>query len=123
METTMNLFRTAIAAVTVAAGLVAANAAAAYERWLDIVNVGDSAIYSVFATHVDDSDYGRDLLGDYVIPVGDAFRVEPDVNNGYCRFDLLITYETGEEVALWGVNLCEATTLYTDGYGWDVDYI
>jgi hypothetical protein len=123
METTMNLFRTTIAAMTVATGLVAANAASAYERWIDVVNLGDTPIAEVRISHVDDPNYGRDLTGRYVIPVGDVMRVEPDINNGYCRFDILIEFVGGEEVTLWRVNLCEATTLYTDGYGWDVDYI
>lgn len=120
---TMNLFRTAIAAATLTASLVAANTASAYQRWVDIVNSGNSAIYSVFITHVDDRSYGRDLLGEYMIPAGYEMRVEPDVNNGYCRFDVLVTYETGQELMLWGVNLCEATRIYTDGRNYDVDYI
>jgi hypothetical protein len=117
METTMTFFRTTIAAAAVLTGMFAANAASAYEHWIDIVNNGNSAIYSVFITNVADSRYGRDLLGDYVIPAGYQQRLEPDFNNGYCRFDVLITYETGEEVKLWGVNLCEATSITTDGYG------
>ena len=119
----MNLFRNTIAAVALTAGLVAANAASAFERWVDIVNSGNSAIYSVFITNVDDRSYGRDLLGNYMIPAGYEMRVEPEVNNGYCRFDVLITYETGQEITLWGVNLCEATTIYTNGRNFDVDYI
>jgi hypothetical protein len=123
MEMTMTLFRNTIAAVAVTAGLFAANTAFAFERWVDIVNNGSASIYSVHITNVDDRSYGRDLLGDYMIPAGYEMRIEPDINNGYCRFDVLVTYETGHEVTMWGVNLCEATTIYTDGYGWDVDYI
>jgi hypothetical protein len=123
MEMIMTLLRTTIAAVAVTAGVLSANVASAFERWIDVVNSGSSAIYSVYITNVDDRSYGRDLLGNYMIPAGYEMRVEPDVHNGYCRFDMLITYETGEEVTLWGVNLCEATTIYTDVYGWDVDYI
>ena len=123
MEMTMTMFRSTIAAVAVTAGLFAANTASAFERWVDVVNNGSSAIYSVFITNVDDRSYGRDLLGNYMIPAGYQQRLEPDINNGYCRFDVLITYETGHEVAMWGVNLCEMTTIYTDGYNWDADYI
>jgi len=123
MEMTMSLIRNTIAAVAVAAGLFAANTASALERWVDIVNNGYSAIYSVHITNVDDRRYGRDLLGNYTIPAGYQQRVEPDYNNGYCRFDVLVTYETGEEVAMWGINLCEVTTIYTDGYNWNVVYI
>ena len=123
MEMTMTMFRSTIAAVAVTAGLFAANTASAFERWVDVVNNGGSAIYSVYITNVDDRSYGRDLLGNYMIPAGYQQRLEPDYNNGYCRFDVLITYETGHEVAMWGVNLCEMTTIYTDGYNWDADYI
>ena len=119
----MSLFRNTIAAVALTAGLVAANAAAAFERWVDIVNSGNVAIYSVHITNVDDRSYGRDLLGGYVIPAGYEMRVEPDANAGYCRFDLLITYETGQELKLWGVNLCEATRINTDGRDFDIAYI
>jgi hypothetical protein len=48
-------------------------------------------------------------------------RVEPDVNNGYCRFDVLVTYETGAELRLWGVNLCETTRIYASE--WNISYI
>jgi hypothetical protein len=123
MEMTMTMIRNTIAAVAVTAGLFAANTASAFQRWVDVVNNGGSAIYSVYITNVDDRSYGRDLLGNYMIPAGYEMRVEPDLSNGYCRFDVLVTYETGQEVTLWGVNLCEATTIYTDGYNWDVDYI
>ena len=76
MEMTMTLFRTTIAAVAVAAGLFAANTASAFERWVDIVNTGNSAIYSVHITNVDDRSYGRDLLGDHDDPgrLSDARR-------------------------------------------------
>lgn len=113
----MTFFRTTIAAAAIVTGMFAANAASAYERWIDVVNNGNSAIYSVFISNVADSRYGRDLLGNYTIPAGYQSRVEPDLSNGYCRFDVLITYETGQEVKLWGVNLCEATRIETDGYG------
>ena len=119
----MTFFRTSIAAAALAAAAFAANTASAYERWIDVKNNGNSAIYSVFITNVDDRSYGRDLLGEYVIPSGYEMRVEPDFNKGYCRFDVLIKYETGEEVTLWGVNLCEATEIRTNGHRWDVDYI
>ena len=119
----MTMFRNTIAAVAVAAGVFSANAASAFERWVDIVNNGSVAMRSVFITNVDDRSYGRDLLGEYVIPAGYEMRVEPDVNNGYCRFDVLITFESGPDLTLWGVNLCEATTITADDYNWHIDYI
>jgi hypothetical protein len=117
----MNAFRTSLAAAFAAATVFAASAASAYERWVDIVNWGNSAIYSVEISNVDDPNYGRDLLGNYMIRPGDELRVEPDFPNGYCRFDMRITFETGRQVMLWGVNLCEATAIYADEHGYDVE--
>jgi hypothetical protein len=119
----MTMFRTMIAAVTIASGAFAANTASAFERWVDVVNNGSVAIRSVFITNVDDRSYGRDLLGEYVLPAGYQQRFEPDVNNGYCRFDILVTFEAGSDLTLWDVNLCEATTISVDDYHWDIDYI
>lgn len=119
----MNLLRTTIAAVALTAGLVAANAASAFERWVDIVNNGTTPIRSVFITNVDDPNYGHDLLGQYLIPAGYHMRVEPQIHDGYCRFDVLITFETGPDLKLWGVNLCEATTISMDDQEWRIDYI
>ena len=57
-----------------------------------------------------------------MIPPGDEMRVEPDVANGYCRFDVRLTYETGRQLMLWGgVNLCEATAIYADEHGYDIE--
>jgi hypothetical protein len=110
----MKIARNLFAAGLVLATALSANAAFAFQRWVDIVNEGASAIYSVHITHVDDRRFGRDLLGNYMIPAGYEMRVEPDINNGYCRFDVRITYETGYELTLWGVNLCEVTTILAD---------
>ena len=110
----MNAFRTLAVAAIAVAGVLSANAASAYQRWIDIVNEGSAAIYSVHITNVDDRSFGRDLLGTYMIPAGYEMRVEPDVNNGYCRFDVRITYETGHETTIWGANLCEATRIYAN---------
>jgi hypothetical protein len=122
-ETTMNLFRTAIAAAALASAALVANTASAFERWVYVVNEGYSSIYSVHITHVDDSGWGRDLLGSYLIRAGEEMLVEPDYHDGYCLFDVKITYETGRELILWDVNLCEALTIYTDGNYGDVEYI
>jgi hypothetical protein len=119
----MTALRTALAATVALAGVMTANSALAYERWVNIVNQGSSTIWSVQISHVDEPTYGPDLLGQYTIPAGSYATVEPAWNDGYCRFDVLITYDTGHELALWGVNLCEATAIYTDGSRYDIDYI
>lgn len=108
----MNMFRTTMAAAIAAATVLSANAAFAYERWIDIVNTSGAAVYSVYMTHVDQTSWGRDLLGNHVVPAGDVMRIEPDLHQGYCRFDIRVVYESGYEEIFPGVNLCEATRLY-----------
>lgn len=109
--------------LVVLAAITTATPACALERWIDVVNVGRSAIQSVLISNVDTPNFGQDLLGSYQIAPGNEMRVEPDVHSGYCRYDVLVTYETGEEVRLWDVNLCEATSIVVEESNWDVQYI
>ena len=69
-------------------------------------------------SHVDMARFGPDLLGNYVIAPGRAVRVEPVIHQGYCRFDVEATYETGQAVYVWGVNLCEAVAIRISDYGY-----
>ena len=88
------------------------------DRGVYVYNDGYAGIYSVYMSNVDVPDWrGGDLLGEYMIAPGDEFWVEPRNPNGYCRFDILITYETGEEVILWDVNICGGRQIVADE--WD----
>jgi hypothetical protein len=95
------------------------------QRWVDIVNHADQAIYYVRISNIDDPYYGEDVLGaDTIIEPHTAFRVEPPAHNGYCRFDILLTYQDGTELAVRDVNLCEATDIAAwDNGSFDVAYI
>jgi len=118
----MNLFRTTIAAVALTASLVAANAAAAYERWVNIHNVGDAAIVAVQVSDIGRDDWGPDILPG-VIPVGYYNEVDPPRTRGYCRFDIRLTYDDGSTSDIYDVNLCEAVDLVTDGYTYNLTTI
>ena len=54
----MTMFRNTIAAVAVTAGMFTANGAFAYERWIDIHNVGDSTLVAVQISDIDRTDWG-----------------------------------------------------------------
>jgi hypothetical protein len=114
----MNLFRTTTAFV-VAAGLAAANSASAYERWVDIHNVGNNTIVAVQISHIDTQSWGPDILPG-VIPVGSVGQVDPVNTQGYCRFDVRLSYDDGSTADIYDVNLCEALDLVTDGYTYEV---
>ena len=108
------IFTRMAAATVIATGLLSATAAQAYDRDVYIYNDGWDAIHSVYISHIDDGSWGRDLLGRYMISAGEGFYVEPRNHQGYCRFDVKITYETGEAVHLWGVNLCGGRQIVAD---------
>ena len=111
------LMITAAAAAMVA--MTSAGGASALERWVNISNTGSSAIWSVQITNIHDPRFrGPDLLGGSVIPPGYTATVEPYIVNGYCRFDVEITYETGQVVDFWNLNLCELTDIYASDYGY-----
>ncbi len=115
----MNLFRTTAAAFVVVAGLVAANAASAYERWVDIHNVGNAAVVAVQISDIGRNDWGPDVLPG-IIPVGGVAEVDPPRTRGYCRFDIRLTYDNGDTADIYDVNLCEAVDLVTDGDTFDL---
>ncbi|TIQ33109.1 MAG: hypothetical protein E5X48_25210 [Mesorhizobium sp.] len=115
-----NTIRSMLSALVVIGSLFAANAAYAYERWLDITNTGHSEIVAVYASHIDTDIWGRDLLGSSVIDVGDQFRIDPRRTQGYCRFDIRLDFADGEQQFIWGVNLCEATDLVVNEYGAEI---
>ncbi len=115
----MNLFRTTTAALVVAASLATAGSASAYERWIDIHNVGDATIVAVQISHIDMQTWGPDILAS-AIPAGYVGEVDPVNTQGYCRFDIRLTYADGDTADIYDVNLCEAVDLVTDGYTYDV---
>jgi hypothetical protein len=46
--------------------------------------------------------------------------VDPVNIQGYCRFDVEVTYADGLVADIRDVNLCEALTIETDGYYYQV---
>ena len=103
-----------IAAAAIAAGTLFSAPASAYERWIDIQNVGDSEIVSIQISNVDVGNWRGNLIGGSYIEAGDTMRVEPRRPQGYCRFDMKVKYADGESVIVWDVNLCEETDIAFD---------
>ena len=115
----MTMFRTIAAAAAIVATVGAAGSASAYERWVDIHNDGSSTLVSVQISHIDDQYWGPDILSG-VVPVGSVGFVDPVNTQGYCRFDIRLSYEDGLVSDIYDVNLCEALDIVTDGYNYDV---
>ena len=111
------------ASAVIAAGLLTTTAAHAHDRSAYIYNDGWDRIYSVHISHVDDGGWGSDLLGRYVIGVGDEFHVQPRNHQGYCRFDIRIEYESGDIVTRRGVDLCGGRQIVANEWSISVYYI
>ncbi len=119
------LAKTTIACLALAAGLLAADSASAdqFERWIDISNNHYADIVRVQISNIHSDVWGANLLRGEIIHSGGYMTVEPRFSNGYCRYDIMITFSGGEKLPIWDVNLCEATDIITDGYNYDVYYI
>lgn len=105
-----NRYKAIVSAVAFLA--VSGGSAGAYERWVDIRNRSDELITEIYISNVHESwEDAEEVLGSRVIWPGDEMRVEPYHPNGYCRFDVMIIYENGEEDYFYDVNLCEITDL------------
>lgn len=122
MEMKMNLLSKTIAGLVLAGTVVAANTASAYERWVEIVNTANTSVVDVRISHIDDPYWGPNLLWGVLYP-GYSDFVEPVYHDGYCRFDIEISYADGTYANLWDVNLCAATAVVTNGYYFDVYHI
>ena len=109
------------AAAIVAAGLIGATAAQAYNQGVKIFNDGRNDIHYVHITPIEWDDWGDDLLGYQVVEPGDEIRVDLALYDGACVYDVLITFDTPrglEDVMLWGVDLCESDMIAADE--WEV---
>jgi hypothetical protein len=105
----------ALAALTIALTLVSASTASAYERWMNIHNVGSgSNIVAVYITHIDMNSWGNNLIWD-AIPAGYYQTVEPGYMQGYCRGDIRVEFGNGKAAEVYDVNVCEETD-YEFGY-------
>jgi len=124
MEMKMNtkMIRNSFAAALVVVGALAANAASAYERWVKIENTAATAVVSVQISHINDNFWGPDILPG-IIQAHSGAVVDPVNVQGYCRFDVKLSYADGTTAEIRDVNLCEALSIATDGYSYQVTTI
>lgn len=85
----------------------------ALERWLRVHNDTNISLCYIYITHVDDGDWGADLLGPCIEPGGYAV-VDPGWQQGYCRMDMKFVFSDDDEVVRNDYNICEGTdfTIY-----------
>jgi hypothetical protein len=115
------------AALTVASGLMTAAGPAAagdgLNRTVAVVNTGTVSVWSIHMSHVDTPGWGRDLLGNDLLWPSEYGYFAPARPQGYCQFDVRIEFDDGFVQVLPWVNLCEATAIEVNNWGYtEVSY-
>ena len=110
----LRLFGATLGVLAALTGTALAGAYDDLERWVNVHNISDETLWSVYLT--DGGDHSVDLLNEYTVAAGDMTTVEPYIDRGYCMYDAKFVFESGAEVVLWNVNLCEAVDIYVDDW-------
>src|SRR5690606_19879457 len=85
-------------AVALAVASTAATAwAQSYDRRVRIVNATSETMMYFYASTVDAPTWEEDILGDSVLPAGNAVVMNIDDGSGYCRYDFRAVFADGTE--------------------------
>jgi hypothetical protein len=79
------------------------------ERRMDIVNQTGHTIQHFYATNTSVKKWGRDLLGEAVIPPGQSYRFDFNDGTGACSFDFRAVLDNGRPIERYNVNVCTST--------------
>jgi hypothetical protein len=108
------------AAAVLAIAVAAAAPALASDAEFVLANDGQSRVVGAFVRPAGTPKWGRNLLGEYAIPPGHYFRIDPkhgvsarepasSTRSVRCWYDLRVDLENGKRHVLPGLNACEAT--------------
>jgi hypothetical protein len=116
-ETDMFKQFTITLAAAIGLGVAQASADDNLNRNFRLANRSDQTIVQVQASNIGESTFDRiDLLGDETIRPDESVVIAPFDDQGWCRFDIRITFKNGDQQEIDGVNLCTASRLTTYGY-------
>jgi hypothetical protein len=107
----IRLLSLALALVASLAALAPDRASAQrYDRRMVILNDTGRIIRELYATNTGTKYWGRDLLGQNVIPSGGRYLVDFNDGTGYCMFDFRAVLDNGRPIERYRVNVCEYST-------------
>lgn len=84
--------------------------ASALDRRVKIVNNTGYTMTHFYGSHRDAATWEEDILGNDVLLSGRSVVVNFDDGTGYCIFDFKAVFSDGDEVEVWGRNICELGT-------------
>jgi hypothetical protein len=81
-----------------------------------LVNRTGYQINEVYAGPVSSSSWGRDIMGQEVLPNGRSLNIRFNRSASTCNWDLKVVYDDGDETEWRNVNLCSISrvTLHWD---------
>ena len=97
-------------AALIALGATQAVAQAPPNPSFHLVNRGQDAINEVYATPKGRPNWGRDRLGEYLLPPGQSFPVHLPAD-GSCAYDIRVVYASGKAEERRDFNTCEVETV------------
>lgn len=81
-----------------------------HDRRMVIVNETGRIIRELYATNTGTKYWGRDLLGQSVIPRGGRHLIDFNDGTGYCMFDFRAVLDNGHPIELYKVDVCKYAT-------------
>ncbi len=84
------------------------------DRRVAVVNTGNVVLDSVFATSCTSRDWGRDMLGDKTISIGQSQTLNIDDGSGTCCFDLRAKFRNGVQRTNMRVDVCNVSRWTVD---------
>jgi hypothetical protein len=83
--------------------------AQAEDRRVRIINATHHTIVRFYASNSSTTQWGRDHLGEAVLPSGQAHVFDFDDGSGACLFDFKAVFDDGDELTRSQVNVCQIT--------------
>jgi hypothetical protein len=81
-----------------------------YDRRMVIINDTGRTILEFYATNTGVTNWGRDLLGQGVVPPGGRHMFDFNDGTGYCMFDFRAVLDNGRPIERYRVNVCQDAT-------------
>lgn len=97
--------------LTMSATFTGAAKADSLNRWVTIENYTGYTIVRFYGSHRDMDTWGRDHLGNEVLPSGYTIDLNFSRDgSGYCIYDFRAEFDDGDVLEKFGVNVCEIGT-------------
>lgn len=108
----ISVLRVAATAIAIAipAAFASAQAALAEAVSFELINNSSQDVWYLYVSPSHDSDWGDDLLGEDILFSGESADVVIDDGLTTCEYDLLAVSGSDDELADYGLDLCEMTS-------------